>query len=112
MSIKEKTLKIFLETIPIIIMIGLIPLVENDYVLAGIYALIVAVLLFLKRTKKDWLFLVFGFVVMTLAELFFISTGVEKFERNSLFGLMPLWLPFLWAYVFVVMRRAIVVLDR
>ena len=49
---------------------------------------------------------------MIVSEYLFISTGVETFNRNSLFGLMPLWLPFLWGYAFVVMKRVIVVLDN
>jgi hypothetical protein len=52
------------------------------------------------------LLLGFGFIFMTLSEYLFISTGVEVFERDSLFGLMPLWLPFLWGYGFVVIKRS------
>jgi hypothetical protein len=49
---------------------------------------------------------------MTFFEFIFIQTGVEVFQRNSLFDLMPLWLPFLWAYGFVVMKRSIVLLMK
>ncbi len=49
---------------------------------------------------------------MIISEYLFIKTGVETFTRNSLFGLMPLWLPFLWAYAFVVIKRAIKILDK
>ena len=48
---------------------------------------------------------------MIISEAIFISTGVETFIRNSLFGLMPLWLPFLWGYCFVAMKRAIKILN-
>jgi hypothetical protein len=46
-----------------------------------------------------------------LAEALFISTGVETFERKTLFGIMPLWLPFLWAYIFFALRRAVLALE-
>jgi len=36
---------------------------------------------------------------------------VETFVRNSLFGLMPLWLPFLWGYGFVAIKRGIKILE-
>jgi len=97
--------------IPIILMIFLIPFVANDYFLTLIYSLTIFTTLLIKRDKKDVLFLVFGFVIMTLCEYLFISTGVEKFERNSLFGVMPLWLPLLWAYAFVSMKRGILILG-
>jgi hypothetical protein len=48
---------------------------------------------------------------MTFFECIFILTGVETFIRNSLFGIMPLWLPFLWAYGFVVIKRAIAIIE-
>ncbi len=41
------------------------------------------------------------------SEYFFISTGVETFIRNSLFGVMPLWLPILWGYGFIAIRRGV-----
>lgn len=49
---------------------------------------------------------------MTISESFFIGTGVETFVRSSLFNIMPIWLPLLWAFAFVIMRRIIVILDK
>lgn len=48
---------------------------------------------------------------MLIFESIFILTGVEVFQRNSLFGIMPLWLPFLWAYGFIAIKRTIRILD-
>lgn len=107
----KKALRIVLDTIPIIIMIGLIPLVANDYWLTAIYAAIILISLTNKRNKNDILILVFGFFIMIIAEYFFVSTGVETFKRNTLFGVMPLWLPFLWAYGYVAIKRAIEILN-
>ena len=56
-------------------------------------------------------FLIFGLIIMIIAEYFFIKTGVETFNRNSLVGVMPLWLPFLWGYAFIAIKRAIGVLK-
>jgi hypothetical protein len=108
----KKAARILLNAVPILLMIGLIPLVRNDYALTAAYVAIIAVALAIRRYEKDILFLSFGFLVMIVSELFFIATGVETFERRSLFGIMPLWLPFLWAYCFVAMRRAIIILDK
>ena len=111
MNAKRKSIIILLNLIPIALMIALIPVIQNDYILTGVYLLIIIISFIIKYLPKDYLFLIFGFVIMIISESVFISTGVEKFVRNSLFGLMPLWLPFLWAYAFVVMKRAIVILD-
>ena len=98
--------------LPIVLMIGLIPLIQNDYVLASVYSACVVALLFIKREKNDLVALVFGFVGITVSEFFFISTGVETFARQSFLGVMPLWLPFLWGYAFVTIKRCLRILDR
>ncbi|MFH0952559.1 MAG: hypothetical protein V1838_05300 [Patescibacteria group bacterium] len=107
----NKFLRILLNAIPVIIMVALIPLISNDYWLTGIYVLIIIISLVIKYESRDYIFLIFGFFIMLVLEYIFISTGVETFERNSLFGLMPLWLPFLWAYALVAMKRAVNVLQ-
>jgi hypothetical protein len=112
MTIRTKTIQIFLNTIPVILMIALIPIIKNDYLLTGIDILIIIISFVIKYQPKDYLFFGFGFIIMIVSEYLFVSTGVETFVRNTLFGLMPLWLPFLWAYAFVAMKRAINILDR
>ena len=106
----NKTYQIILNALPVLLMIGLIPFVSNDYVLTLLYILIIVVALVLKRTPNDLLILASGFVIMIISEYLFISTGVETFTRNSLFGLMPLWLPFLWGYGFVAIKRFVEIL--
>ena len=103
--------KIIIQTIPIFIMVGLIPLIKDDYILTGAYMVVIALALLIRKEKGDFIFLTVGFVSMIFFEWIFISTGVETFLRNSLFGIMPLWLPFLWAYAFVVMRRSVKILE-
>lgn len=107
----EKAWKIFLESSPVLVMIGLIPIIENDYFLTILYLGIIIFSLLVKRTKNDILVFVFGFVIMIIFEAIFISTGVETFIRNSLFGLMPLWLPFLWGYGFIAIKRSVQILN-
>ena len=109
----NKAIKIFLNALPILIMIGLIPLVSNDYLLTLLYIVVmVASLAIIKCKKNDAIVLIFGFIIMIVFEYIFISTGVETFVRNSLFGAMPLWLPFLWAYGFVAIKRSVEVLNE
>ena len=97
---------ILLNILPIIAMIWLISIIKNDYILTLAYIGIISIALNIKREHNDVKVLLAGFVCMTLSEYIFISTGVEKFMRVSLLG-MPLWLPFLWAYGFIVIKRII-----
>lgn len=105
-------LQLFFISLPILIMIGLIPLIINDYILTLIYvAIITALFIYKKERKIDMIIFTFGFCVMIIFEYIFISTGVETFVRNSLFGVMPLWLPFLWGYGFVAIKTGIKLLE-
>ncbi len=92
-------------------MIGLIPFIQNDYLLTAADIIIIGISFLIKKEKGDFIIMTTGFGLMILSESFFISTGVETFERQTLFGIMPLWLPFLWAYAFVVMRRSLRILE-
>ena len=107
----KKIKNIFLNSIPIILMIGFIPLIQNDYLLLGVDFLIIIISLMIKREDKDILILVFGLVILTIFESFFVSTGVEIFVRNSLFGIMPIWLPLLWGYAFLAIKRSVRILE-
>lgn len=102
---------IVLNVLPVIIMILLIPVVLNDYWLTVVYIGIILVSLLMKRQKNDLLLFGLGFIFMFFSEWLFISTGVETFVRDSLFGLMPLWLPFLWGYGFIVIKRVTEILK-
>lgn len=103
--------RIVANALPVVGMILIIPFVQSDYVLTLVYALVILVALAINQDKKDRVFLAFGFVASLLAEALFITTGVETFERTSLAGIMPLWLPVLWAYIFMAMRRAVEALN-
>ena len=107
-----KVKNIFLNTIPILMMIGLIPIIKNDYFLTGAYLFISGVAFMIKYDKFEYVIYLFGFFAMIISEYLFVSTGVEIFKRASLFGLMPLWLPFLWAYGFVVIKRGVNILEN
>lgn len=98
---------ILVNILPIFGMEEKIALVKNDYWLTAIYAVIIVASLAIKRYPKDIKVFCFGFLTMIISEYFFVSTGVEVFNRHSLFGIMPLWLPFLWGYGFVVIKRAV-----
>ncbi len=107
---KNKWILIFYNAIPIILMIVLIPLIVNDYLLSLVYLIIIGISLYVKHYKNDFLVMCFGFVIMIIAETIFISTGVETFNRTSLLGIMPIWLPVLWGYSFIAIKRVVLLL--
>lgn len=109
---KKKPLGIALNAIPVLIMISFVVLIKNEYILAAVYIVSIAVLLFLKHERIDFIAFVFGIIVMTFFEYLFVSTGAETFTQTGLFGAMPLWLPLLWGYGFVAIRRGVSILSE
>ncbi len=105
------SVRVAMLSFPILCMIALIPLVRNDWLLAAIYVGIIIVSS-LRYRRHDLVFLLVGFFVLLISEYLFISTGVETFERRSLFGVMPVWLPLLWAYVFVAIKRGVLLFEK
>lgn len=108
---KNNLFKIIINALPILLMIGLIPVVIDDYILTFLYIIIIVFSLYLKKEEGDFKIFLFGFFAMIISESIFISTGVETFIRNSLFGLMPLWLPLLWGYSFIAIKRGIKIMG-
>lgn len=103
--------KIVKEAIPVLLMLVLIPIIRDDYVLLAAYILITIGWFLARREPHDGAAYAFGLIAITLSEYLFVRTGVETFTRHSLFGIMPIWLPFLWAYAFVVIKRSVRILD-
>lgn len=104
-------LQIFFNTLPVLLMIALIPLIKNDYILAAAAITIIVISFLIRYEEKEYVTLIFGFIIMLFFETIFISTGVETFNRNSLFNIMPIWLPIFWAYGFVAIKRIVRLLS-
>ncbi|MBI4158554.1 MAG: DUF2878 family protein [Candidatus Yanofskybacteria bacterium] len=89
----------------IVIMIGLPTFIKNDYFLTVIYLGVIIASVTIKKERADMLVLAVGFLGTSIGEYLFISTGIETFNRTSFLGVMPLWLPFLWGYIFLSIKR-------
>lgn len=107
-KLAEKTI---FEALPVLLMVLLIPFVSNDLTLTLIFSVVIIASFYVKLGKGDLTLFFSGLALMTLFEAIFVSTGVETFTRKSLFGMMPLWLPLIWGYGFVVIKRFVVMLK-
>jgi len=105
-------LLIFAYSLPLLAMIGLIPFIQDGKLLTALFVL-PALLYFIKNpTKKNYLVYTIGLVAMTLFDSIFLTTGVETFKDTTLFSIMPLWLPFLWAYSFLVIKDSLLLIIK
>lgn len=108
---EKEVVGILLNLIPVFFMISLIDRIKDDFLLAGAFVAVIIVSLLIKYEKKDIHILVLGLVMMTIFEYIFIMAGAENFNRRSLFGIMPIWLPVLWSYGFVAIKRTVNILK-
>lgn len=86
-------------------MVGLIPLITNDYFLSLAYLVIIGVAFLFRYERGEIILFILGGIIMFIFELLFVSTGVETFHRASLLDKMPIWLPILWGFGFVHIKR-------
>lgn len=110
MDLKVK--RIGLYALSVLVLIAAVPLVTNDILLLSLYFIAAAILIVLTHERNDYAAYFIGLIGISVAEFFFIQTGVETFSRAGLLGMMPVWLPFLWAYSFVVIKRSLKILDK
>jgi len=110
-SLIQKSKKIIRESVPVLIMVLFIPFIKNEYFLSLIFIIIISISFFIKYRKNEYLIFIFGFILMIVFETIFVKSGVETFNKNTLFGIMPLWLPLLWAYSFVAIKRGVKLLS-
>jgi hypothetical protein len=96
--------------LPVLMMIALVPVIKDDFLLAIVFVVVIAVALLVHYERNDLLVLITGGVLMFIAEWLFLLTGVETFARQSLLA-MPLWLPVLWAYGWVTIKRILRILE-
>ncbi|MBI2106119.1 hypothetical protein HYT56_04760 [Candidatus Woesearchaeota archaeon] len=101
---KKDVKKIILNIIPIFLMIFLIKVIKNDYYLLLAYAITILASLKVHYEKNEYKLLIGGIIFMFLAEYIFISTGIETFTSQTLIN-MPIWLPLLLGYGFIVISR-------
>ncbi len=88
-------------------MVALVPVIQNDYWLATVYILIIFSIFKFKKYPGEWGIFFGGMVLMMFFEFIFILSNVEVFNRYSLLGIMPIWLPILWGYGFVAISRVV-----
>lgn len=100
-------LAVLLEGLPVLIMVSLVAVLGDEFLILGAHLAVATIGLSVRHERYDGLALLLGLVLMTLSETVFVQTGVETFSQHSLFGLMPLWLPVLWGYGFVAIKRVL-----
>lgn len=111
--LSQITFSLLLYTLPLFGMISLIPLLEHEVGITLCYTLVAVSYFILHKWKKlDLIVYTLGFIAMTLFETIFLLTHVEIFTQRGLFGIMPLWLPFLWAYGFLVIKDSLAVITK
>ncbi len=96
--------KIIQGVIPIFLMIWLIQLITNDYLILLAYIIIILIALKIHYEKNEYRLLLAGIIFMFIMEYLFVSTGIEIFTSQTLIN-MPIWLPVLWGYSFIAIKR-------
>lgn len=110
MRMVSRIRKVILEALPIALMLAIVYVIQDELIISALFVFIIAVAFLVRYEKLDATALVLGVVIMTLSEIAFVGTGIETFRDTTLFGVMPVWLPLLWGYAFVAIKRSAFIL--
>jgi len=103
---KKTFVPIFLETLPLLIGIFLTYLFwKNNIILLAVYLIAILIILKIKYQRGDLFALCYGFIIGLLVET--VGASVSRYQSfaNPDFLGIPMWLPVVWAYGFVLMKR-------
>lgn len=101
-----KTLKyIIVEILPLFFALGVLLLIGNELLMTAVIIAIVLISFKIQYKKNEWKLFFIGLILGLSFELFGDAIyKLQTWQQTSLFGL-PLWLPVLWGYGFVIIRR-------
>ena len=108
----EITKKIILELVPIaLIMIFVFLFYLNNLILTLLILAVIIVSLLVNFQKHEVWIMIIGTPIIMIIEYLLVRSGAESFSNPVVFGL-PIWLPFIWAYGLVVMKRIAMFLSK
>ena len=98
--------KIFLETLPILFGILLSYLFwRNNLLLFVIYLVLTSGLVYFHKDKTEYIIFVYGVIIGAIVEIIGTQvSGYQSFTKPDFAGI-PMWLPIVWGYGFVAMKR-------
>lgn len=90
-----------------LLIVGLLiaPFFRNELLIFLVLLLFLVVSLFLHYERNEWLLIVLGLALGSLMELGGDSVyKLQYWVEGSFFGI-PVWLPLMWGYLFLLIRR-------
>lgn len=102
----NKLSKIFIETLPILLGVLLTYLFwQNNVLLFIIYLVLTLGLIYLHKDKTEFVIFAYGILIGAIIETIGTQiSGYQSFTKPDFDGI-PMWLPVVWGYGFVAMKR-------
>lgn len=101
---RDKLQKILKQLLPVFILLILFLFIKNEFLIAFLIILTMAIAFKIEYHKKEIYVVLFGLTLGILLELFGSLVLGFQYWKNTLL-VMPVWLPLAWGYGFVVIRR-------
>ena len=98
--------KVFIETLPIFLGILLSYLFgQNNVLLFIIYLVLTFGLIYSHKDKTEFVIFAYGILIGVIVEVVGTQvSGYQSFVKPD-FGGIPMWMPIVWGYGFVAMKR-------
>ena len=107
----ERIWKSVVQGIPIILMVIFISLFWQNSILLGTLMLITIIgSLLIRYDNGEIKLMIIGGIIATVVEIIVVIATGERFA-NPIFLGIPVWIPLIWAYGLVTLRRILVICE-
>ena len=104
-SKKNNYLKLAKQALPIIIFPICLLITQNELAIAIVLIFMTAITFWISYEKNEYRVFLLGLILGLVMEIGGDAIyKMQYWDNGSLFGI-PIWLPFLWAYGFIIIRR-------
>jgi len=101
----SKWVEIGKQTLPLIIFPVVLIITQNEIAISAGLILMTAITFWMSYEKEEYKVFLLGLILGLIMEVGGDAIyKMQYWETGSLFGI-PLWLPLLWAYGFIIIRR-------
>mgnify|MGYP001575304916 CR=1 FL=1 len=106
MLTKENWENILTGAVSLIIAFIFLTIIKGDEILfTGLIILIILITFKIKYYKNEWILFFIGFILGFIIEVVLgLFYRMQSWENSTLLG-VPIWLPIVWGYAFVIITR-------
>jgi 4-hydroxybenzoate polyprenyltransferase len=93
------------QILPLFAALAIFLLTTNEFIVTGVIALMIVATFLIHREQGEWKVVVLGIILGIVFELAGDAVYQAQYWESATLLSIPLWLPLMWGYGFIFIRR-------